>query len=192
MISEFSANLSDSLLVKIGESCHYHCHQIIFDAAQSFVGLSLNCTSYIIIKGIVIWDRQLFGLGVMSQKFSHCQAWVLLLVWHGVRYCCQMKGSCSRLSLGPEKYYLLQALHVNLHTESEVTWENEWKYNINIASDHPRHHDVNWLFSFHHCWYMFSGQRNSENLPIAPSVCIYIYIYIYIYTHTVIETGESF
>ena len=39
-------------------------------------------------------------------------------------------------------HYLLQALDVDLQVESEVIWEDELGYNITIASDHPKHYNV--------------------------------------------------
>ena len=34
--------------------------------------------------------------------------------------------------------------------ESEAMWEDKSGHNVTIASDHPKHHDVNLVFGFHH------------------------------------------
>ena len=44
--SEFPASFSDSLFDLIGKCCYYPCPHFIFSVAQSFVGLSLHCTSH--------------------------------------------------------------------------------------------------------------------------------------------------
>ena len=31
--------------------------------------------------------------------------------------------------------------------------EDEWRHDITIASDHPKHHDVDWVFDFYHYEY---------------------------------------
>ena len=35
------------------------------------------------------------------------------------------------------------------YVETETMWEDECRHYITIASDHPKHHNVDWLFSFH-------------------------------------------
>ena len=51
--SEYSASLSNSLLVWIVKRCRYPCLQFIFGVAQNCAIFSLNCTEHIIIKSIV-------------------------------------------------------------------------------------------------------------------------------------------
>ena len=52
--------------------------------------------------------------------------------------------------LDQEELYLLQALDVDLCVETEVMmFEDERRLNINIASDHSKHHDVDWVFGSH-------------------------------------------
>ena len=64
-------------------------------------------------------------------------------------------------SFDPGKYYFLQPLDVGLCIESEAMWKDEWRYNVTIASDHPKHYDVAWLFRFHHYQYTLRGQSKS-------------------------------
>ena len=54
-------------------------------------------------------------------------------------------SSCSQ-PLNPEQHYLLQALVIGLCVESEVMWEDKWRHNNIITSDHPKRYDVNWVF----------------------------------------------
>ena len=60
--------------------------------------------------------------------------------------------SCSH-PLGPGQHYL-QALDIGLHVEFEAMWEDESRYNITIASDYSKHHEVDWVFGFHQYWYI--------------------------------------
>ena len=39
---------------------------------------------------------------------------------------------------------------------SEAMWKDELRHNATIASDHLKHHDVDWVFGFHH--YLSWGQ----------------------------------
>ena len=76
------------------------------------------------------------------QKFSGSQLWILLLVLPYI-------GSSSGHPLNPGQYHLFQALDVDLHFEPENMWEDEWRRNITIASDHTKYYDVHWVFGFH-------------------------------------------
>ena len=38
---------------------------------------------------------------------------------------------------------------MDLHVECEDTQDDEWRHNITIASDHPKHHNVDWVIGFH-------------------------------------------
>ena len=53
--------------------------------------------------------------------------------------------------------------------EYEAMWEDEWRHNFTIANDHPKHHDVDWMFGFHHYQ---TGQGNSctVNSPCSRNV----------------------
>ena len=82
------------------------------------------------------------------KKFSHFQNWVLLLVWHGAVLLPDVRSSSSR-SRHPNQYYIFLALDVGLLVESEAMWEDEWRGNITIASNHFRHHGVDWVFDFY-------------------------------------------
>ena len=82
------------------------------------------------------------------QEFSHSQDWVPLLVGHGA------ESYSSSQILYPEQHYLLQTLDVGLRVECEVKWKDEWRQNVTIASDNPKHHDdVDWVFGFHQSEY---------------------------------------
>ena len=56
-------------------------------------------------------------------------------------------GSSSRQRHEPDQHNLPQALDVDLCGDSEAMWENAGR-NVSIASDHPKHHDQDWLFGF--------------------------------------------
>ena len=58
-------------------------------------------------------------------------------------------GSFSGYPLDPGQHYLYQVLDIDLRVESETIWDNELRDNVTIASDHPKHHDVDWVFSFY-------------------------------------------
>ena len=55
----------------------------------------------------------------------------------------------SSVLLDPGEHCLLPALHVGFHVESEAMWEDKWRYNVSIISDHSKHHDVDRVFSFY-------------------------------------------
>ena len=38
---------------------------------------------------------------------------------------------------------------MRLCVKCDVSWENEWRHNVTIASGHLKHHDVDWMFGFH-------------------------------------------
>ena len=40
-------------------------------------------------------------------------------------------------------------IYVGFRIESEAIWEDEWEYNVSIASDHPEHHAMDWVLAFH-------------------------------------------
>ena len=68
--------------------------------------------------------------------------------------CCRVLmpdiGSSSSQPLNPGRnYFLLQALNVGLHVKTEDLWEDEWKHNITISTNHCIHHNLDWVFGFH-------------------------------------------
>ena len=85
------------------------CFQII-GVAQSFVGLLLNCSPHIIIKGIAVWKVSLsdFRDDVIAEMFSlasDCIAWHINLLPD------EEPSSSPTLNLG--QYYLLRVLDVS-------------------------------------------------------------------------------
>ena len=104
--------------------------------ARSFVGLSLNPSKHIIIKGVAEWRvRRPNVMGdvvakVFWQPSSACAARVF-----------RQPPSRSR------QYYLRLALDVSLLIESKFTWEDERGHYVTIASDHLKYHNVYWVFS---------------------------------------------
>ena len=93
-------------------------------------------------------------LGVIwSQKLLQSQHWVLLLVWHDAVLLLDV-GSFSSHSFDQEKHKLLQVLVVGHCIDSEVMWEDEWRHDVTIVSDHPKHNDVNRVFGFHQYQYI--------------------------------------
>ena len=118
----------------------FSCRQFIFCVAQSFVGLSLNCPQQIIkriairrFRGSDIWGD------VVAEIFSQPHMF-LVLRWHNTYSYCY--------PLGPLQHYLLQSLDEGLCVESDAVWEDEWRNNVNIDSDHTKH-DVDWVFGLH-------------------------------------------
>ena len=86
--------------------------------AQSFVGLSFNCTPQRVIKGITIWGvgQQDVRGDVVTEIFSQptlgalaCVAWCRVLL--------PDVGSSSSNLFNPGQHNLLQALDVGLHVE---------------------------------------------------------------------------
>ena len=60
-------------------------------------------------------------------------------------------GSSRSYPLDPEQHYPLQILDVGVYVESVTMWT--WMEVI--ASDHPNHHDVDWVFAFHQYEYKY-------------------------------------
>ena len=88
------------------------------------------------------------------QKYYDRKDWVFLLVWHGaVTRCRVFQQPHSRLGavLIPRK------INVSFHVEFEAIWEDEWNYNVVIASDHSKRHDVDWVFAFRQYQYILVG-----------------------------------
>ena len=65
-------------------------------------------------------------------------------------------GSSSNHPHYPGQHYL-QALCV----ESEAMGEDDWRHNFTITSDHPKHHDMDWVFGFHHYQYILLETEQS-------------------------------
>ena len=57
--------------------------------------------------------------------------------------------SSSSHPLDPEKNYLLQTLDIGFPVEFKAKWEDGLSNKVAIASDHPKHHNVDWVFGFH-------------------------------------------
>ena len=145
---ESPASLSNGLLVYIGKCWQYPCIQFIFGVAQFYWSLAQErCThnnqgdwnlgSYVDrcwgdIVAEIFWQLRLVP--------PICMAWHWVLLTNA--------GSFSSHLLNPRQYYLFQALGEGLHVGLEAMWEEEWRHNVTIASDHPKHHDVNWVFGF--------------------------------------------
>ena len=72
--------------------------------------------------------------------------------------------------LDPGQNFLLQILDVGLRVESETTWEIEWRHNITIDSYFSKRQDVDWVFGFHHYWYILWGQNK-------PTVVLWVHIW---------------
>ena len=97
--------------------------------------------------------------GVMwLQKFSNCQDWVLLLGWYSAALLSDIEYSNSQ-SFNSVQHYLFQAFNVSLHVECVAMKEDEWRHNVIIVSDHPKYHDVDWVFDFHPYQYILWGQN---------------------------------
>ena len=64
------------------------------------------------------------------------------------------KDLLSSHSLAPGQHYLPQALDVGLYAESESIWEGELRHNVIITCDHPKHHDMDWVFGFYQYQYI--------------------------------------
>ena len=52
-------------------------------------------------------------------------------------------------------------------------WEDVWRHNVTIASDHPNHQDVDWVFAFHHSWYILWRHTN-------PTVVLWVHHLIFV------------
>ena len=86
-------------------------------------------------------------------------------------------GSLSSYRHNPGQHYLPQEHDIGLGVEVEVMWEDEWRHNFTIASNHPKYHDVDWVFGFHHCCYILWGQSKSMVLWIDPLILAEIFIW---------------
>ena len=110
--------------------------------------VSFNRTSHLILKRINVWGDRQPGVSshvvvkIFLQQFSCiCGMEHLLLL---------VVGSFSSYSLDLTQYYFLSALDVDLRVVSEVMSEDKCNYKIAILSGQLKHHDVNWVFGFHH------------------------------------------
>ena len=43
-------------------------------------------------------------------------------------------------------------------------WEDEWKHNITIPSDHPKYDNVDWMYGFYHDRYIELEQSKPTNV----------------------------
>ena len=94
------------------------------------------------------------------QKFSH-KHWALWPVqaWH--RVLMSDLGSSSSHPIDPKQNWLLQAFDEVLRIKSEAMWQDGWSQNVTIASDHPKHRDVNSvLFSSIGIWICLQTETN--------------------------------
>ena len=74
----------------------------------------------------------------MLEEFSDSKNQVLQFVRHGAVLLPDVgSSSCHPLSLD-----------VGHHVQCEVMWEDEWKHNVTMTSDHPKHHHEDWVFGF--------------------------------------------
>ena len=107
----------------------------------SFVGFSLNCAFYIIIKGVAIWgvgqpydkddeDEEIFTLPTLGSP--------VCVIWHWILF--RDVGYSSSRPFDPVKRYLFRAHDVSLCVESEAMCEFKWKQNVTITSDYSKHH----------------------------------------------------
>ena len=55
------------------------------------------------------------------------------------------------------RYYFLKVLDV----ESKFIWEDKWRDNVSIASDHPKKHNVDQVVGFHQYGYILLGQSKA-------------------------------
>ena len=119
--------------------------------------LLVSCSTappHIIIKGIAIGDVRQPNVrsNVVTEIFLQskldspaCMAWYKVLL-PGVR-------SSSSHPINPGQHYFLQALDASLHVESEAMWKDERRHNVTIASDHPKHYDVDRVLGFYYIFW---------------------------------------
>ena len=103
---------------------------------------------------------------IFSQPKVDSSAWV---TWR--RILLLDVGYSRSHSLYPGKHSILQRINVGPRVESEAIWEAEWKHNVTIVSDHPKLHDVDWIFGFHHYQYILWGQNK-------PTVVLWVHYLI--------------
>ena len=41
-------------------------------------------------------------------------------------------------------------------------WEDDWMYNVTVASDQPKNYDVDWVFGFHQYKYYINDCADSD------------------------------
>ena len=131
-------------------SVHFWC------CIRSFV-LSIKCAP------LKQYTRRLhsFELGV---KLLEMMSSPVCVAWHRVFWPIIRLSSCHPFDLG--HHYFLQILDVVHRFESEVMSEDKLRHNVTVTSDHPKHHNMEWVFGFHQNWYILWGQSNQTVLWI--------------------------
>ena len=116
----------------------------IFSVARVGGCCSLSTKHIYIIKQIVIVRvRQSdVAINIFSQPTLCFLAWVAF-----VRVLFLDIGFFSWYLLDPGHHQLQQ--DARFRVQCKATWENEWRHNITIVNNPlPKHHDVDWMFSF--------------------------------------------
>ena len=110
---------------------------------KSFIGLLFNHIPHIIIRDIAIWGvRQLIVRGdTVTEIFSTNTEFSCLCSMAQCPVTIYRVSSCHFLNPGSKTSFgpLMQA----------SLEENKWRHSVTIASDHPKHHDIDWVFGFH-------------------------------------------
>ena len=127
-----------------GKCCCYPPLYFIFGVALNFIDLSLNRNPYMIIGRIKIWrirqETILIDVVADSTGLSAC------ISRHSVLLLDVGSSNNHHLNLGP--HFFLQQPDVGYQVESEDRWETKWRHNGTIVSNHPKHHNVDWVFCF--------------------------------------------
>ena len=71
-------------------------------------------------------------------------------------------GSYNSYPLDPGRHCLLHAIEVSLRLESVAILEDELRHKVTVAIEHPKHHDVDWIFGFNQYWYILWGNKFFE------------------------------